>query len=97
MVSGQVTLVANIDKGGSVASVSNRSSAEPLLLQEAKASVSEWKFEPSSSERNVTVIIYFCFSGTTRETNPKTTIKADFSESYVRVFITTYGVSTEHP
>jgi len=97
MVSGQVTLVANIDKDGSVASTSTGSSPNPVLLQEAKATLSEWKFEPSTAERRVTVVFYFGFSGTTRETDPKTSVKADFSESSVRVFITTDGFPTEHP
>jgi TonB family protein len=97
MVSGQVTLVANIGKDGSVANTSPSSSANQMLLQEAQATVSEWKFEPSTAERMVTVVFYFGFSGATRETNPKTSIKADFSESSVRVFITTDGVPAEHP
>jgi hypothetical protein len=97
MVSGQVTLVANIGKDGSVANTSPSSSANPMLLQEAQATVSEWKFEPSTAERMVTVVFYFGFSGTTRETSSRTSVKADFSESSVRVFITTDGFPTEHP
>ena len=89
MISGQVTLKAAVDKEGSITAVSEESSAHPLLAQEAKASVKEWRFQSASRDRTISVIFYYGFSGTTKEFNPITTVKADFAGSTVRVFITT--------
>jgi TonB family protein len=97
LISGQVTLTVTIDKGGSVTNVSEDRSAHPLLAQEAKACVRDWEFQPAASERKIAIIFYYGFSGNTREVDPKTTVKADFSDASVRVFITTDPAPTQHP
>jgi len=101
MITGQVTLDVNVDKWGMVTSVSESPSAQsepaderlvrghPLLVGEAKECVREWRFDSGTGDRKITVVFYFGFSNTTRETNPRTTVKADFASSSVRVFITT--------
>lgn len=97
LISGQVTLTVNVDKDGLVTGASEAPSAHPLLAQWAKECIGEWKFQSASRERKVTVVFYYGFSGTTRESDPKTTVKADFVGSSVRVFITTDPAPSVHP
>jgi len=89
MISGQVTIKATVGEDGSVKDVSELSSAHPLLAQEAKLAIGEWKFHPGTAESKVTVVFYYGFSGNTRELNPKTTVKVDFEVGIIRVYITT--------
>ncbi len=97
MISGQVTLRADLAEDGTITSILEESSAHPLLAQHAKACVGEWKFQAGTHERRVSVVLYYGFSGTIRESNPVTTVKADFAGSTVRVYITTDPVPTVHP
>ena len=57
----------------------------------------EWKFKPASGERTVTVVLFYGFSGATRESNPVTTVKADFADSVVRVYVVTDPAPAVHP
>jgi hypothetical protein len=101
LVSGQAAFVLNIAKDGSVATISEQSSDQwtkhPLLTQAAKGCVQEWKFQPATRERMVTVVVFYGFSGTTRESNPVTTVKADFADSVVRVYVLTDPAPAVHP
>jgi TonB family protein len=97
LISGQVTLDVTVNNDGSVKKTSEDLSAHPLLAQEAKACIAEWKFHAGSAERRTAVIFYYGFSGTTREINPRTTVTANFTEAAVRVYITTDPAPTEHP
>jgi TonB family protein len=89
LISGQVGLRVALDSDGALLSVAAESSSHPLLLEQAKASVSEWKFQSGARNRQVSVTIYFGFSGTVRDSNPITTVKADFAGSAVDVYVTT--------
>jgi TonB family protein len=97
MIAGQVALKVTLSAEGDVAGITEESSAHPLLVQHAKASVSEWKFQAGSSGLKVSVILYYGFSGTTHEVNPNTVVKADFNASTIRVFITTDPATTVRP
>lgn len=101
MISGQVILQLTVDAKGAVKDTSviaKDGSPHPLLVQEAKQCIQEWKFHASANEHKVVgVVFYFGFSGTTRESNHRTRVTADFEGGAVRVFITTDGVRTIHP
>lgn len=101
MISGKVTFDVIVDRWGVVTSVSENAPAQSeladerlvqgqrLLAAEAKDCLGEWRFDLATGDRKITVVFDFGFSGTIRETNPRTTVKADFTGSSVRVFITT--------
>jgi hypothetical protein len=89
MISGHVSLDVGIDADGLLIAASEDKLAHPLLAQEAKACIRQWKFNSDTKERKAIVVFYYGFSGTTAERNPKTTVKADFTGSSTRVFITT--------
>jgi TonB family protein len=101
LVSGQAAFVVNVAKDGSVANISEQSSDQwtkhPLLTQGAKACVQEWKFQPAARERMVTVVVFYAFSGITRESNPVTTVRADFDDSVIRVYVVTDPAPAVHP
>jgi TonB family protein len=96
-ISGTVTLELDLAADGSVKAITARESPHPLLLQHAKAAVEKWKFNTETRERKATVSIHYDFTGETRDDNPRTTVKADFLGSLVRVIVTTDGVTTRHP
>jgi len=97
MIAGSVALRLTVDKDGAVTRISEESSAHPMLSQGAKAAVAEWRFYAGSRERVVSALLYYGFSGTIRESNPVTTVKADFAGSTVSVYITTDPVPIVHP
>ena len=84
---GQVELKVKVSKDGSILAVSG-SPAHPLLAQEAKACVKEWKFQPGSEERTISVTFDYRFSDTMRD-NPRTLVQADFAQSGIHVVVTT--------
>jgi len=96
-IAGMVTLSVNVEKDGSVAGISENGQAHPLLSQEAKASITKWKFQPRDYASKLGVVFYYGFSGDMRDMNPNTTVKVDFETSSIRVFITTDTVRTTHP
>jgi TonB family protein len=100
-IGGQVTLSVRVTAEGSVAAVSEAldrdvpmerrgaTGGHPLLVEEAKRCIATWTFSGSTRERRVIVTIYFGFTGAPVDSNPKTTVTADFAESAVRVYVTT--------
>jgi hypothetical protein len=87
---GNVELKATIAKDGTLMALT-AAPAHPLLAQEAKASVREWKFQPGSEERTITIALDYKFSDETRE-YPRTLVQADFAPSSIHVV-----VITDHP
>lgn len=96
-IAGRVTLTVRVEKDGSVASTSERVSAHPLLTQWAKASIAEWRFQPTDHESELALEFYYGFSGNTRDANPNTTVKVDFETTSIRVFITTDAAPNTRP
>jgi TonB family protein len=94
MISGQVVLRLAIGADGKVLDLKEEASAHQLLAQEAKAAVRQWEFQPRARQQSASVTVFFGFSGTTRESNPATVVKADFAGSTVRVYVNTDGVPT---
>jgi len=88
-IAGKVTLSVRVEKDGSVVGNSDKEPAHPLLSQWAKASIREWKFQPTDHASELSVEFYYGFSGDTRDENPKTVVKVDFETAAIRVFITT--------
>jgi TonB family protein len=86
-ISGQVELKATIAKDGTLMALV-AAPAHPLLAQEAKASVREWKFQPGSEERTIAITLDYRFSDETRE-YPRTLVQADFAPSSIHVVVTT--------
>jgi TonB family protein len=97
MISGQVVLQVDVAPDGKVVDLKEEASPHPLLLQEAKTTARQWEFQEWPKSRQVTVSIYFGFSGTARECNPTTVVKANFAASTIKVFVTTDGVPTVRP
>jgi hypothetical protein len=107
MISGQVQLEVRVDKSGVVidaaeVSPANRvpalsSPVNPILAQGSKDCVREWTFQATGREVKAFVIFYYGFSGNTRETNPSTSVKADFDGVFTRVFITTDAMPPHQP
>lgn len=97
MISGQVVFRLSVASDGNILELKEEGTPHPLLSQEARATVRQWEFQARSRPHSVSVVIYFGFSGRTREVNPATAIKADFAASTIRVYVTTDGVPTVHP
>jgi TonB family protein len=101
LISGQVAVDLSVNTDGIVKKVeqrpTDRSSSHPLLVQWTKDSVSEWKFQPLDREAEVSVVFFYGFSGTTKESNPITTVKVDFHGPSILVFITTDPAPAVHP
>ena len=97
MIAGQVVLRLSIAHDGEVLDVKDDASPHPLLLQEARDTVRQWQFHQWPRMRSVAVIVYFGLSGRTRDSNPRTVVKADFALSTIRVYVTTDGVPTVRP
>lgn len=97
MISGQVVLRLGVGADGKILEVRDEASSHQLLTQEVKTTVREWEFQPRLRAYSVSVTVYFAFSGTTREYNPRTVVKADFAASTIRVYVTTDGVPTVRP
>lgn len=95
-ISGQVVLKAKIDPSGKLSNLEVDSSAHPMLTQSATAAVKEWEFDLGRVERTALIQVVYGFSGITRRTDPKTTVRADFDQLFVRVFITTDAYPTGH-
>lgn len=89
MISGTVGMTLTVGIDGKLDAVKVDSSTHPLLTQETESAVRQWEFHPWSRQRPVSVVVYFGFSGNTRENNPRTVIKAEFFLSTIRVFVTT--------
>lgn len=88
-ITGQVVLEATIGVNGKIAKVTVNSSTHPLLTQSATAAVKEWEYTHGRSETTVTIRMIFGLSGTIKPFIPETTVKCDFDNFSVRVFITT--------
>lgn len=97
MISGTVSLTLSVSSDGSVIDIKVNSSGHPLLAQEAESTVRQWSFHPWLRQRSVSVMMYFGFSGDTREVNPRTVIKAELYQSTIRVFVTTDGAPAVRP
>lgn len=97
MISGTVGMTLTVGIDGKLAAVKVDSSSHALLTQEAESAVRQWEFHPWSRQRPVSVVVYFGFSGDTRESNPRTVIKAEFYLSTIRVFVTTDGFPAVMP
>lgn len=97
MISGMVTLTLSVSREGAVTGVKEWTSGHGFLSDEAQSVVRQWRFHERQRSYSVGVTMYFSFSGTTREVNPKTSIKADFGPMSVRVFVITDAVPTSHP
>ena len=95
-ITGQVTVTGTINKDGSVSNMSASESAHPLLADWTKKSVAEWKFEPKNYESRLVVTFYYGYSGDTRESNPNTTVKVDFHDLNIRVYLITDAPSFVH-
>lgn len=95
-ISGQVTLKAKVDPAGKILNLEADRSAHPMLIESATAAVKDWEFDLGRAERTATILVIYGFSGVTKQTNPKTTIRADFDQLFVRVFITTDAYPTGH-
>lgn len=90
MLSGRVSLELTVDRQGVVIKSRERGEpAHPLLAQEARACVGEWKFQPADGGRKAFVTLYYGFSGERRERDPRTVVKVDFEDASIRVFVTT--------
>jgi hypothetical protein len=87
-IAGQATFTVRVTPEGRIA-VSEASAAHPLLVGEGKRCIETWSFTGVTQERKLSVTIYFGFTGTPVETNPKTAVTADFSDSSIRVYVTT--------
>jgi hypothetical protein len=87
-IAGQATFTVQVTPEGKIA-VSEASAANPLLVEEGKRCIETWSFTGVTRERKVSVTIYFGFTGTPVETNPKSTVTADFSDSSIVVYVTT--------
>ena len=106
MISGQVVLELTLDQNGTVkesvvvadsAITSRIGTPNPILVGESKQCVQEWRFHTSGKPQQIRVLFIYGFSGTTRDTDPKTKVTADFDESSTRVFITTDAVRAVQP
>jgi hypothetical protein len=98
MLSGRVSLELTVDQQGAVTKSILRDPVHPLLEEGARTCVGKWKFQSAKGERTVSVILYYGFSGETREIEPRTVVNADFENTGIRVFITTDPPpSTDHP
>lgn len=97
MISGIVRFRVSVGPDGKLVDLKEEAAAHALLAQEARAAVQDWKFKEWSRSQSVGVSIFFSFSGTTRDSNPRTIIKADFTGSTIRVFVITDAAPTSHP
>lgn len=96
-IAGQATFAVRVTPEGKIAAVSETSAAHPLLLEAGKRCIETWSFTSSTRERKVSVTIYFGFTGAPVETNPKTDVTADFSDSSVLVYVSTNPAPMVHP
>jgi hypothetical protein len=88
-IAGEATMTVRVSREGKVAVVPEPTATHPILAEEAKRCVETWSFTDGTQERKVFVKIYFGFSGAPVDSNPKTTVTADFAESSVHVYVTT--------
>jgi len=56
-----------------------------MLAEEPRKCATAWLFTTRKGMAKASVIIYFGFSGPPTDTNPKTSVTADFAASTVRV------------
>lgn len=87
-MTGRADLTIRIAKDGSV-TIPEASGSHEFFLEPAKRCVTQWKFFPGSTERTIHVIVYYGFSGNTRDVNPNTSVTADFISSTIAVYVVT--------